>query len=115
VLAEAITAAAGGQVAIADALRSAARAAGRELGEDANGSVSDVLARGGYEPRAAGERIVLANCPFHSLARRYTELVCAMNLDLVDGLLGAVGADGLRARLDPGPDRCCVTIGPAPA
>ncbi|SNS12219.1 hypothetical protein [Actinoplanes regularis] len=71
------------------------------------------LEANGYEPRTTEDGITLANCPFHRLARQHTELVCGMNLDLIDGLLDAVGATGLSARLDPGPDRCCVSISPA--
>jgi predicted ArsR family transcriptional regulator len=119
ILAEAITSAARESVPIGGALRAAARATGRELGHSAGQArkpaselVSDVLARNGYEPRTADEQIVLANCPFHSLAQHYTDLVCGMNLELVGGLLDAAGGGSLCARLDPGPDRCCVTIGP---
>jgi predicted ArsR family transcriptional regulator len=118
ILAEGITSATRDSVPIGDALQAAARATGRELGHSAGQAggpvsalVSDVLARNGYEPRAADEEIVLANCPFHTLAQHYTDLVCGMNLELIGGLLEAVGGDGLCARLDPGPDRCCVTIG----
>ncbi|MFD7660192.1 helix-turn-helix transcriptional regulator, partial [Actinosynnema sp. NPDC059797] len=37
----------------------------------------------GFEPRASDSAIVLGNCPFHSLARQHTELVCGMNLCLL--------------------------------
>jgi predicted ArsR family transcriptional regulator len=77
-------------------------------------AVSDVLTEHGYEPRAAGKAITLANCPFHSLAQDHTELVCGMNLDLMHGLLEGLGSGLLRARLTPTPGRCCVTIEPAP-
>jgi predicted ArsR family transcriptional regulator len=113
VLAEAVTIAGGG-VPVQDAVRAAARAAGRDLAERAGDApVDQILAGAGYEPRAAGDRIVLANCPFHRLARTYTDLVCGMNLDLVGSLLEAAHADGLCARLAPGPERCCVTVEPA--
>jgi len=36
-----------------------------------------------------------------------------MNLDLVEGLLDALGDSGLTARLESAPGPCCVTIGPA--
>ena len=74
-----------------------------------------VLADQGYEPeRGAGGEIVLANCPFHRLAEEHRDLVCGMNLDLLDGLLaGAAPAAGLTARLDPVPGRCCVRIAAA--
>jgi predicted ArsR family transcriptional regulator len=117
VMAEAITIAGREGVPLADALTEAARTTGRRLGAAAAGAegpaaevVADVLARYGYEPRAEVHEIVLANCPFHSLAGDYTELVCGINLDLIGGVLDAVDAGALCARLDPAPGRCCVTI-----
>jgi predicted ArsR family transcriptional regulator len=68
------------------------------------------LAINGYEPRRAGRRITLANCPFHDLASAYTELMCGLNVDLIQGMLDAVPASRLRAALDPAPGRCCVTV-----
>jgi predicted ArsR family transcriptional regulator len=116
VLAEAVTAAARDRLPVSDTLRAAARNAGHRMA-DAAGSgteprqaVGDVLARHGYEPRPTGDGIVLANCPFHSLARDYTDLVCGMNLDLIEGVLDRVCPGRMAARLDPAPDRCCVMI-----
>ena len=40
--------------------------------------------------RRRGE-IALANCPFHRLAEQHRDLVCGMNLDLLDGLLDGIG------------------------
>ena len=57
-----------------------------------------------------GDTLTLANCPFDALARSHTELVCGMNLALLDGLAGGTGVDNLRARLDPAPGRCCVVL-----
>ena len=68
------------------------------------------MADQGYEPRVDGTTITLANCPFHALAQKHTELVCGMNLDLVEGLLQGLGTSSLQARLSPSPGRCCVTI-----
>ncbi|MFI7598117.1 helix-turn-helix transcriptional regulator [Actinoplanes sp. NPDC049681] len=112
VLAEAVTVAARDGVPVGEALREAARTTGRALAEERGpGDLESVLERNGYEPRTVDGELILANCPFHRLAGQYTELVCGMNLDLIDGLLTVVGAPGRCARLDPGPDRCCVTIG----
>ncbi|GAA3829355.1 transcriptional regulator [Sphaerisporangium flaviroseum] len=119
VMGEAITIAMRDAVPVGDALRKVARATGRRLGETAEPAgltapleaVSHVLACNGYEPRAAADGLILANCPFHRLAENYTELVCGLNLDLIDGLLDAIGHEGVCARLDPGPGRCCVTLG----
>jgi predicted ArsR family transcriptional regulator len=118
VLAEALTIAARDALPVHDAIRTAAKAAGHHLGENADPAdgvaaqqmVSDLLARFGYEPRATPDGLVLSNCPFHHLAQSYTALVCGMNLDLIDGVLERLCPGELRADLDPGPGRCCVTI-----
>lgn len=95
---------------------------GRELGDTARGIVGDVDARErvlqmleayGFEPRTEGGDITLANCPFHTLAQDYTELVCGMNLRLLDGLLDGLAPTGLIAHLDPAPPHCCVRLEPA--
>jgi predicted ArsR family transcriptional regulator len=68
----------------------------------------------GYEPRTADDGSVeLHNCPFHQLVASHQELVCGMNLALVQGLIAGMDAAGLPPRLDPKPGRCCVVIGPA--
>jgi predicted ArsR family transcriptional regulator len=72
--------------------------------------VAAVLAAHGYEPRVQGERVVLANCPFHALARAHTALVCGMNLYLITALLDELGRRDVLAGLDPAPQRCCVTL-----
>lgn len=50
--------------------------------------------------------MTLVNCPFHALAQDYTELVCGMNLALMNGLVDNVEASGLEARLEPAPGQC---------
>ncbi|MCP3804117.1 hypothetical protein NLX83_33080 [Allokutzneria sp. A3M-2-11 16] len=52
----------------------------------------------------------LGNCPFHSLAKRHTEMVCGMNLHLLNGLLEGLAATGFTARLEPTPGHCCVRL-----
>ncbi len=70
-----------------------------------------VLDELGFEPRLDESReIVLGNCPFHSLAVRHPELICGLNQSYISGLLAGVGADQLRARLQPRPHDCCVQI-----
>ncbi len=109
---------------ILEAVRRAAAAAGHGLGATANArggrpadtsaaaleEVVAVLTEHGYEPNVQGDAVMLANCPFHALARDHTTLVCAMNLDLVAALLDELGHADVEARLDPAPDRCCVTL-----
>jgi len=99
-------------------LRRTARARGRELGRAAGegrDAVLRVLEEHGFEPRADGAGIALVNCPFHALARTHTDLVCGMNLELLDGVLEGVPSAGLTARLRPQPGSCCVRLDPADA
>jgi predicted ArsR family transcriptional regulator len=123
VMAQAITAAAKSGAPIADAIHEAATVEGRDMGELARARlgedpnevprsrvVSHVLAEHGYEPRVTDDGITLVNCPFHSLAREHTDLVCGMNLELIRGLLETCDGSGLHARLDPAPGQCCVTL-----
>jgi predicted ArsR family transcriptional regulator len=92
---------------------------GRRLGEGAppaggRTAALHVLEAHGFEPRLEDGAISLANCPFHTLAREHTELVCGMNLRLLEGVLDGVPSADLAARLQPGPGRCCVRLEPSP-
>jgi predicted ArsR family transcriptional regulator len=69
-----------------------------------------VLTENGYEPQRTNGTIVLRNCPFDALAREHTELVCGMNLTIMDAATERLEETGLAARLDPAPDRCCVVL-----
>ena len=100
------------------ALAEAARRLGTELGSafrpDAaeRDDVEGALAQQGYEPCRGGDGVIrLRNCPFHQLAEQHRDVVCGMNLALVEGLVAGLGADGWHPVLDPGPGRCCVAIG----
>ncbi|MGH3360101.1 MAG: helix-turn-helix transcriptional regulator [Nocardioidaceae bacterium] len=75
----------------------------------------DVLKDNGYEPRREGGRAVMANCPFHALAKAQTALVCEMNHALITGFVQRVAPDRLDACLEPGDDRCCVVVTATPA
>lgn len=100
------------------ALGQAARRLGTELGggyraeADSHGDVEGALTRQGYEPCRGGDGIIrLRNCPFRQLAERHREVVCGMNLTLVEGLVDGLGADGWQPVLDPRPGYCCVALG----
>jgi predicted ArsR family transcriptional regulator len=107
---------------VGDTLRAVARGAGQDLGRNAvaagprrsqrriTDTVVNALTEQGFEPCATREAITLENCPFHALADEETELVCGMNLALIEGVLDGVGAAKLHAELDPAPLRCCVRI-----
>jgi predicted ArsR family transcriptional regulator len=115
VLAEAITRAATGGIPMDEALRAAAAEAGHRMGRTAaeHGdlpALDAILAHHGYEPRREPGRLALLNCPFHHLAETYTQLMCGINVDLINGLLAEVEPDGPCARLTPQPGRCCVTV-----
>ncbi|WP_435884558.1 helix-turn-helix transcriptional regulator [Streptomyces toxytricini] len=87
---------------------------GQEEGAQAEAGVFGLLERYGFEPRREGDAVVLANCPFHALAREHTETVCGMNLHLLSGILQGLGdAEGMEAHLAPAPGHCCVRLQPA--
>jgi predicted ArsR family transcriptional regulator len=95
------------------ALLDAARRLGSELGGRFwPGDLEGVLAGHGYEPRRddAGT-IRLRNCPFHQLAEQHRDIVCGMNLGLIQGMVAGLRVPGARPALDPSPGHCCVTIG----
>jgi predicted ArsR family transcriptional regulator len=70
----------------------------------------------GFEPRRGHDGVIrLRNCPFRQLAAEHRDLVCGMNLALIDGLVAGLGRDGeLRPALQPGPGHCCVIIDTGP-
>jgi predicted ArsR family transcriptional regulator len=122
-LAGAIDAAESSGRTVREELERSSYAFGRTMGERARAlagtrasrarqreALLDVLREHGFEPRAAGTDIVLANCPFHTLARQFTDLVCGMNLHLLSGVRSVldVGAHELQPRLEPEPGQCCV-------
>lgn len=73
-------------------------------------TLMSILEEHGFEPQVEGADVVLNNCPFHALVQEHSELVCGMNLHLLEGVLAGIGRTGLRARLDPAPSRCCVRL-----
>ena len=110
---------------LTEALAEEARAAGRRDGTAhdcqsqgvASGELdrsAEVLTGRGFEPTRVGEGLVLRNCPFDALAREHTALVCGVNRDYVGGVLDGLGCEHTSARLEPGPDRCCVRVEESP-
>ncbi|HTK15109.1 MAG TPA: helix-turn-helix domain-containing protein [Acidimicrobiia bacterium] len=127
-LARAITDAKRDDLPVGDTLRDAARDVGRGLGHQARklagpragraalvDASTEVLTRCGYEPRPDADGVTLANCPFHALAQEYTELVCGMNLELMNGLVEGLDRAPFEACLEPAPGRCCVRLKKATA
>jgi predicted ArsR family transcriptional regulator len=119
-LASAIASAEGAQASLCDRARelgkqlgteAKTRAAGSRAGADARlRSALDVLRELGFEPTAAGTDIHLHNCPFHALAQEFPDVLCVMNVDLLQGLAAGAGLAGFEPRLDPAPGRCCVVL-----
>ena len=122
-LAEAVSVSARDGVPVEQALNDTARTVGHTLGrralEEAGEAVSgealvdaacDVLSSCAYAPHDEGDEVVLLNCPFHTLAQEYRDLVCGMNLALMTGLTEELAGAGLQARLDPHSGECCVRL-----
>ncbi len=105
------------------ALRNSARRLGRRIGEESkaraksrpgrnrllDGTVA-ALAENGYEPERQPGEICLRNCPFHALVSEHKELVCGMNLALIQGVVEGSELPGGKPVLAPRPGRCCVTL-----
>ena len=77
-------------------------------------SLAQILGNQGFEPKVDGDEMLLANCPFHALAQKHTELVCGLNQAYVQGAADGL-ATNLAACLEPEPGRCCVRVRPADA
>lgn len=97
---------------VRQALDESAAAMGREVATNSGtGDLQELLAAQGYEPYDDDGVVRLRNCPFHRLAQEHTDLVCGMNLSLLDGCCQAIDAP-MRAVLDPAEGRCCVAFTP---
>ncbi|WP_235998705.1 helix-turn-helix transcriptional regulator [Qaidamihabitans albus] len=71
-----------------------------------------VLAGYGFEPtRESSTCVRLLNCPFHPLAARSPELVCAINHAFLVGFLAGLRATTVAATLAPRAGECCVRLG----
>ena len=102
------------------ALRDAARAHGERIGRDLPKpsakapplrAAATALGTCGFDPALApAGQLVLRNCPFASLREGCRDVVCGMNLALIEGVLGGLGLEGVTAALEPQPDPCCVAL-----
>ena len=105
------------------ALKQAARTLGERIGAESKARVGRrpgrnrlvdgtvaALAANGYEPERARDEILLRNCPFHGLVGEHRELVCGMNLALMQGVVEGLQVPGVKAVLAPQPGRCCVVL-----
>jgi len=84
---------------------------GRLGAERALTVAGEILDECGYEPqREAPTQLRLRNCPFHPLAARAPDVVCAVNHAYLTGLLDGLGATSAEAVHDPEPGICCVRL-----
>ena len=74
-------------------------------------ALEGALSEHGFEPWHDDHGTVrMRNCPFRRLADMQPEVVCHMNLALIEGLVAGLGADNLNPVLNPEPEHCCVAI-----
>lgn len=86
---------------------------GRLGAERALTLAAGLLGRHGFEPaRAEPACLRLRNCPFHPLAAKAPDLVCAINHAFLSGILAGLNASALRAVLAPQRPNCCVELHP---
>jgi predicted ArsR family transcriptional regulator len=106
-----------------EALTVAARERGVALGREAGalagpgasaervlGALVATLAAQGYEPEIGEGELRMRNCPFHALVSAHTQLVCGMNLALLEGVVEGMHVDGAIPELAPRPGLCCVRL-----
>jgi predicted ArsR family transcriptional regulator len=71
----------------------------------------DELSDQGFEPFVdAGSVVRLRNCPYHDMARENSDLVCAMNLALLQGVAEGLELADVTAKLVPRDGMCCVAF-----
>lgn len=65
----------------------------------------------GFEPVVdpTGD-VRLRNCPYHDMARENTDLVCGVNLALMQGVTQGLDATHVAATLEPQDGMCCVAF-----
>jgi predicted ArsR family transcriptional regulator len=122
-LARAVARASAGDDSVRRALAEVAEGEGRSVGEAARSALGPdpsaasrsaalmaALRDHGYEPRREGDVIVLGNCPFHAIAQEFTDVVCGFNLEMLAGLVAALGTEDVEPRLEPAASACCVRL-----
>ncbi|MGH3978824.1 MAG: helix-turn-helix transcriptional regulator [Pseudonocardiaceae bacterium] len=86
---------------------------GRLGAERALTLASAALHRHGFEPaRDTPTHVRLRNCPFHPLAGKAPQLVCAINHAFLTGFLDGLQATAITAVLAPRAGECCVELTP---
>lgn len=97
--------------AVRAAVNDAALEAGRRSGAETGGNLIAALRNCGYLPQVDDDgRINLRNCPFHSVAQDNRDVVCGLNLRLVEGVIAGCARRNVYAELDPRANLCCVVV-----
>jgi predicted ArsR family transcriptional regulator len=97
----------------AEAIRSRLRDATSRRASTRRDAIVGALETQGFEPALDDDGVVvLRNCPFDYLAAEHTDLICNMNVCLIDATITGVGRSGVTARLDPVEGQCCVKLVP---
>lgn len=93
-----------------------AREAGQRAGAESDKDIIAALHSCGYSPSVDDDDCVsLRNCPFHLVARDHRDVVCGLNLRLVEGIIAGCDHRQAHAELSPRPDRCCVVLHGVPS
>ena len=106
---------------VRNAMGEAAEQAGRDAAvtarstqsanEDPTTILTHALRSRGYQPSVGANcEIELRNCPFHRIAQAHQDIVCGLNLRLIQGLVEESGGNRSQTTLAPPPGRCCVVI-----
>jgi predicted ArsR family transcriptional regulator len=96
---------------VQQAVNGAAHEAGRRIGAETGGNIVTALHNCGYLPQADDAGCIkLRNCPFHLVAQDHRDVVCGLNLRLVEGVIAGCGHPRAHAELEPNTDRCCVVV-----
>ncbi|HEY7053482.1 MAG TPA: helix-turn-helix domain-containing protein [Mycobacterium sp.] len=100
-----------GSGAVRAAVDGVTLAAGRRAAADSDRDIVAALHGCGYLPLVDDhDCVTLRNCPFHMIARDHRDVVCGLNLSLVEGIIAGCDHPRARAELTPHPDRCCVVV-----
>lgn len=92
-------------------LHDVARDTGERIVAASGRNLVTALRNCGYQPRAADDgTLELRNCPFHRLATDHRDLVCDLNLRLVEAVVDGSRRRRAHAVLEPRPGRCCVVV-----
>lgn len=89
------------------------RAGGHPSRDRLLAALTKILEERGFEPRSADHGALrLRNCPFDALSADYRDVVCPMNLIMMQGVVEGLGPSHLEAVPEPNQGTCCVAFKP---